>query len=158
MKLNRKNFLRIAGLATAGSVVKSGRAGNKPFAPMSGIQKFNMHGYVAPKLDKVRIGFVGVGSRGSGTVIRLASIEGVEIKALCDLVPGRIESTIQFLKKEFPGHNPVSYTDNADSWKKVCERDDIDLIYIATPWKLHAPVAIYSMENVIFSSRRRHTR
>ena len=33
-----------------------------------------------------------------------------------------------------------------DAWRKVCERDDIDLIYICTPWSLHTPMALYAME------------
>ena len=46
---------------------------------------FNMSGYAAPKLDKVRIGFVGIGDRGSGAVKRMTYIDGVEIVALCDV-------------------------------------------------------------------------
>src|SRR5690606_9321143 len=34
-----------------------------------------------------------------------------------------------------------------ESWKTVCDREDIDLIYIATPWKLHTPMALYAMEH-----------
>ncbi len=147
MKLNRKNFLRIAGFATAGLMVKTSRADKEAPFSRNSVQKFNMHGYGAPKLDKVRIGFVGVGSRGSGTVVRMASIDGVEIKALCDVLPERVNSTAKFLEKEFPSQKPASYSGDTDSWKQVCERDDIDLIYIATPWKLHAPVAIYAMEH-----------
>ncbi len=147
MKLNRKNFLKIAGLATAGIIVKPGRATNQTSFSGFSEQKFNMHGYAAPKLDKVRVGFVGVGSRGSGTVVRLASIEGVEIKALCDIVPDRIKTTMEFLKKDFPSQKPSAHTESSDAWKQVCEREDIDLIYIATPWKLHAPVAIHAMEH-----------
>jgi hypothetical protein len=106
-----------------------------------------MHGYSAPKLDKVRVGIIGVGQRGSGTVIRLASIEGVEIKALCDVVPERVNSTSNLLNQEFPGHDPTGYYENHVSWKQVCERRDIDLIYVATPWKLHATIAVYAMEH-----------
>lgn len=147
MKVNRKNFLKIAGLAAAGIVVKRGKSAEK--SPFSGnhTQQFNMHGYSAPPLDKVRVGFVGVGSRGSGTVIRMASIKGVEVKALCDLEADRVNKTIKFLKDEFKGHDPVGYSGDPSAWKRVCERDDIDLIYIAAPWKLHAPVAVYAMEN-----------
>ena len=65
MKLNRKNFLKIAGIAATGLAVKTSRAVIN--APFSGnhIQKFNMHGYAAPKLDKVRVGFIGTGNRGT---------------------------------------------------------------------------------------------
>ena len=145
MKLNRKNFLKLAGITTAGFFVKSSHAGTQESFSRNTPQQFNMHGYGAPKLDKVRVGFIGVGSRGSGTVVRLSSIEGVEVKALCDIVPERVEASVKFLKNEFPAHKPVSFTGD-DSWKQVCQRDDIDLIYIATPWKLHAPIAIYAMK------------
>src|SRR5690554_3617547 len=101
MKVNRKNFLKVAGLATAGMMVKTSQAGNRAPFSKGHIQRFNMHGYAAPKLDNVRIGFIGVGSRGTGNVSRFASIEGVEVKALCDIVPERVNSTIKFLKEAF---------------------------------------------------------
>ncbi|MDP2058770.1 MAG: acetylgalactosaminidase, partial [Flavobacteriaceae bacterium] len=109
MKLNRKNFLKVVGLAAAGMVVKTGSAANNISLSKNHVQKFNMHGYGAPKLDKVRVGFIGVGSRGSGTLVRLSSIEGVEVKALCDIVPERINSAIKLLKDEFPSQKPMSY-------------------------------------------------
>ena len=37
----------------------------------------NMCGYAAPKLEKVRIGFIGLGMRGPGAVQRMSHIEGV---------------------------------------------------------------------------------
>lgn len=63
----------------------------------------------------------------------------------CNLRPERIKAT---LKKtgEIPG-NPTIYSDSADDWKKICDREDIDLIYISTPWDSHATMAIYAMEN-----------
>src|SRR5690554_2304761 len=147
MKINRKNFLKVTGLAAAGMVVKTSRANSDTLYSRGHTQKFNMHGYAAPKLDKVRMGFIGIGSRGSGTLIRFSSIEGVEVKALCDIVPERVDSAIKFLKKEFPKQNPSSYSGDQESWKEVCEREDIDLICISTPWKLHAPIAVYAMEH-----------
>ena len=118
MKMNRKSFLKIAGLAALGSVVKT-KASNITHYLDNHAQTFNMHGYSAPKLDKVRVGFVGVGSRGSGTVIRLASIEGVEVRALCDLLPTRVNTSLEFLRKEFPGHNPITYSGSDEAWKKA---------------------------------------
>jgi hypothetical protein len=89
------------------------------------------------------VGFIGVGSRGSGTVQRLANIEGVEIKALCDLLPGNIQKAIDSIKNY--SHQPEVYSGNEESWKEVCDREDIDLIYTATPWNLHAPIAVRAM-------------
>jgi hypothetical protein len=45
---------------------------------------FNISGYAAPKLDTFRVGFVGIGDRGSGAVKRMTFIDGVEVTAICD--------------------------------------------------------------------------
>ncbi len=145
--MNRKNFLKVIGLAAAGAVIKPGKLNSHPLYQSSHVQTFNMHGFSAPKLEKVRVGFVGVGSRGSGTVIRLASIEGVEVRALCDLMPEKVASSLELLKKEFPNHNPTTYSGSKEAWKRLCEQGDIDLVYIATPWEYHAKIAIYAMEH-----------
>src|SRR5690606_12155484 len=43
-------------------------------------------------------------------------------------------------------HNPQLYTNGEEDWKNLCQREDIDLVYIATPWYLHTPMAVYAME------------
>src|SRR5690606_30620958 len=98
-------------------------------------QQFNMSGFAAPKIDTVRIGFVGLGNRGSAAVERVSYIDGVKISGLCDIRPERAAVTKARIKTT--GHDPVFYTENSESWKKLCEREDIDLIYIATQWELH---------------------
>ena len=81
---NRRDFFRLSGLAglgLAGSTVleafsTDGKTPNKQKVGTAGtlsskphVQKFNMSGYAAPKLDVVRIGFIGVGSRGAEAVV-----------------------------------------------------------------------------------------
>lgn len=107
-------------------------------------QKFNMSGYAAPKLDTVRIGYIGVGNRGTGAVKRIVNLENIQVKAVCDIRPENAEAAKAFLTKA--GQAPEVYTGSADAWKKMCERNDIDLVYICTPWSLHAPMALYAME------------
>jgi hypothetical protein len=75
----------------------------------------------------------------------MAGIEGVEIKALCDLYADRVKAAIKSIQG-FPQHDPDSYSGGEDEWRKVCEREDIDLIYTATPWRLHPIIAMYAME------------
>jgi hypothetical protein len=105
-----------------------------------------MSGYAAPKLDKVRIGFVGLGQRGPGAVERMSYIDGVEIVALCDKLEDRVEKMQQLLEKQgLP--KAKSYSGSKDVWKAMCENPDIDLIYICTPWSLHTPIAVYAMEH-----------
>ncbi|CAN5902075.1 Gfo/Idh/MocA family oxidoreductase [soil metagenome] len=103
-----------------------------------------MSGYAAPPLRTVRVGIIGLGNRGPGAVVRLSKIEGVEIKALGDLLPEKAEAALKRLQNT--PHQPTLYSGKEEEWKKICERDDIDLIYITTPWHLHTPMAVYAME------------
>ena len=105
-------------------------------------QRFNMCGYAAPKMQTVRAGFIGLGNRGPVHSTQLSRLEGVEIKALCDLRPERVAAAN---KKIGTGHNPDFYSGTEDAWKKLCDREDIDLVYISTPWHLHTPMAVYAM-------------
>lgn len=49
-----------------------------------------MLGYVAPKLETVRVGFIGLGMRGPGAVERFTHIPGTQIVALCDLDSAKV--------------------------------------------------------------------
>ena len=113
--------------------------------PGSRWKRFNMSGYAAPKIDTVRIGYIGVGSRGEGAVQRILNLKNIDVRAICDIRPEKAE----FAKKHCDGtsSNPVLYSGSEDAWKKLCERDDIDLVYICTPWHLHTPMALYAMEH-----------
>jgi len=92
----------------------------------------------------VRAAFIGIGNRGSGSLSRFLELEGVEVKALCDIEPQNIERAKAILKQY--GHPEVDVYTGEDDWKKVCEREDIDIVYITTHWDLHAPISIYAME------------
>ena len=102
-------------------------------------------GLTTPKMETVRVGFIGLGMRGPGAVRRFTHIPGVEIVALCDLHTDRVERTQKILENAgFP--EAASYSGEEESWKELCDRDDIDLVYIATDWKRHADMMIYAME------------
>ena len=146
----RRNFLKMTGLLGAGLLSDfTNPVWGSPDVPAfqtpdrRGTDSFNMSGFAAPKLDTVRIGIVGLGNRGPAAVERLALIEGVEIKALCDIRPEKANA----VKAKLAGsvHQPKLYTENGESWKKMCDQQDLDLIYITTPWALHTPIATYAM-------------
>jgi predicted dehydrogenase len=106
---------------------------------------FNMCGYAAPKLDKVRIGVVGLGQRGSDAVERLSFIDGVEITALCDKYPDRVEKSQATLKKM--GRPVAKSYSGEEGYKALCESSDVDLVYTPTPWYMHTPIALYAMKH-----------
>lgn len=106
----------------------------------------DMIAFAAEPIDTVRVGFIGLGMRGPGAVSRFTKIPGTKIVALCDLDSVNVERCQRILDNA--GLERVaSYSGEEDAWKQLVERDDIDLVYIATDWKHHAPMALYAMEN-----------
>lgn len=99
-----------------------------------------------PKLQTVRVGFVGLGMRGIGAVERWSQIPGTDIVALCDVEADRVELSQKRLDKH-GRHRAVAYSGSIDAYKKMCERKDIDIIYIATDWVHHVPIALYAMNH-----------
>jgi len=95
-------------------------------------------------IETVRIAFIGIGSRGTGAVRRYTFLEGVEIVALCDVVPENLEKAQEILTEK--GLPPADTYSGEEDWRKVCEREDIDLVYVCTHWDLHTPIAVYAME------------
>ncbi len=106
---------------------------------------FNMCGYAAPKLDKVRVGFVGIGDRGSGAVKRMTYIDGVEIVALCDVRQSAVDGAQKILA-EAGLPKAKEYVGSETEFKKLAADGICDLIYTATPWEWHVPVGIAAME------------
>lgn len=159
MKTNRRDFLRTTGLTSLGLAGGSVLHGQTPqrsdqnkndAAQVSKrlekahVQRFNMSGFAAPPLEKVRIAIIGLGQRGPAHLNVMSRIEGTEIRALCDIRPEKVEAA----KKRLTGttHKPEVFTGPED-WRKVCERDDVDLVMITTPWYMHAGMAVYAMEH-----------
>jgi predicted dehydrogenase len=161
MKTNRRSFFKIAGVAGAGvlsgTVLNSCKSGDKgiPEGPLAAIknaadrshsQVFNMSGFAAPKIEVVRVGVIGLGSRGPGAVERLSKIDGLEIKALCDKLPDRVDNAQKILEKNgLPAAK--GYTGTPEIWKELCQSNELDLVYITTPWEFHTPMAVFAMEN-----------
>ncbi|MDR0692720.1 MAG: Gfo/Idh/MocA family oxidoreductase, partial [Prevotellaceae bacterium] len=96
-------------------------------------------------LPVVRTGFIGLGMRGPGAVNRMMAVEGTEIKAICDLEPYNLERVRKNIAAA--GRPDAAEYTGQDGWKALCERDDIDLVYICTDWPTHTPMAVYAMEH-----------
>lgn len=101
-----------------------------------------------PALEVVRVAFVGLGMRGPGAVERFTHMKdvglNVEIVALCDYERSRAAKINERLKLNLP---ETAIYSGEDGYKALCERNDVDLVYIATDWNHHVPVALYAMKN-----------
>lgn len=102
--------------------------------------------FAVDPIENVRIGFIGLGMRGPDAVNRMTCIDGVSVVALCDLEPNRVEK-VQLEILEAKGLPRAAAYSGEDGWKALCERDDIDLVYICTNWQTHVPMAVYAMQH-----------
>ena len=84
-------------------------------------------GLTAPKMEVVRVGFVGLGMRGPGAVSRFTHIPGTQIVALCDYDPKRAEACQNILKKA--SMPKAAIYSGETGYEELCKRDDIDLVY-----------------------------
>ncbi len=105
----------------------------------------SMLGFACDPIENVRVGFVGLGMRGPGAVERFCYLEDATIVALCDLFPERVESAQQILDRH--GIARAAEYSGEEGYKELCAREDIDLVYLAVPWQLHTPIAVYAMEH-----------
>jgi len=155
-KNSRRNFLKIA---AAGSVALGLAPVNQVFASESstGTEELiaekkipaakgkSVMGLRCEPMETVRIGLIGLGMRGSEAVRRLIQVEGTELVAIADVVPKAVkDANKQITEAGFKA--ALEYTGEED-WKKICEREDIDLVYQCTPWLLHTPIAVFAMKH-----------
>jgi predicted dehydrogenase len=149
---NRRDFIRIAaaGAAALGLGLKGVRGNLAEFqgliAPEREPGQKSVMGLACEPLEKVRIGVIGLGMRGSEAVSRLLNVDGVVIKAVCDVQPEKV-AQVQKNVTDLGLPKPEGFSAGPDDWMKLCERDDIDLVYSCTPWYLHTPNAVYAMKH-----------
>lgn len=113
--------------------------------PARSAEQISMLEFRCEPMERVRVGFVGLGMRGPGAVERFTYIEGVEINGLCDKYAERAERCQVYLTNA--GMPEAKIYSGDEGYKALCESKDIDLVYIATPWQLHVEVALYAMNH-----------
>ena len=96
--------------------------------------------------EKVRMGLIGAGLRGNSMLKTWLATGGVQFNAICDIVPEHaIEAQQTARNAGFP--EPKLYTSGDRAFEDLVKRDDIDAVYIATPWDWHVPAALAAMNN-----------
>jgi predicted dehydrogenase len=143
--LNRRDFMKLgavtsvgaalAGTALAGCATTSQKLAMPPLNPLQ-----------VPPINTVRVGFVGVGHQGSSHVDNFLKIDGVEIKAICDIVPAKVEK-MQKLVVDAGKPEPTGYSRGKHDFERMCQEQDLDLVFTATGWEWHVPVCVAAMQN-----------
>jgi len=140
--LDRRDFLKL-GTAGVGTIL-AGRLMSSPEQAIAANK--TMIGYKAPPMDVVRIGFVGVGGQGTSHVENFLKIPGVEVKAVCDIIEERV-ARAQKMVEDAGRKKPEGYSRGPRDFERLCDRDDIELVFNSTPWEWHVPVSLAAMES-----------
>jgi predicted dehydrogenase len=102
-----------------------------------------MHGQAFEKYDSIRFGLIGAGERGRYLLQELLACEGVQVKAVADVSEQSLQKAAERVTQA--GQPTPALYSGPDAWRRLLE-DDLDLVYIATPWNTHTPYAVAAME------------
>ncbi len=141
---NRRDFLKNTAKLGAAAALASGAAGCLLPVDRAYPAPQSLIGLRFAPMEKVRIGMVGMGGRGSSLLRDFVRCEGVEIAAVCDVRPERAEAARGAAQKAGRG-NPPKYTNGEHDFERLCGDSNVDLVITATPWEWHVPVALSAM-------------
>ena len=94
----------------------------------------------------IKLGFVGVGDRGSYHLDIALGIEGVEIPAVCDINPSVLNRAKRWIE-ESGKPTPKLYGRGRTDFERLCAEEDLDCIICSTSWKEHAAILLSAMRN-----------
>ena len=147
-RFSRRDFLKTVSTAGAASLALAGtpaRGAPAPAAPAVPPRAGrSVMGLRAPKLDLVRCAVIGLGARGGGTLRELLALEGCEVRAVCDPhAPSLKRALDNVAKAKKPA--PAAFGNGPEDYKRLLARDDLDAVFICTPWRDHTPMALATM-------------
>ncbi len=144
-RMDRRHFLRAGALGAGVFVVGASACNNEQsFRTTLGDAPDNL--LAAPPIKLVRIGFVGVGGMGTAHVRNLVRIPGCQITAVCDINSDHaLRASAIITDAGFP--RPTIYDVGETDFVRMCEVEDLDLVYNATPWRWHVPISLAAMRN-----------
>ncbi|WP_293296323.1 Gfo/Idh/MocA family oxidoreductase [Allomuricauda sp.] len=145
--LNRRSFIQKTSLTAAAVSLAPGYLRANYERPLSSTY---MGGFSAPKLETVRAAFIGVGARGGTHAKFFAALAGTEVVAICDLYEDLVKEKTRWVKEAAGANrhkNIAQYWGSEDEWRTMLKEVKPDVVFIATNWANHAPMAIGAMEN-----------
>lgn len=140
---SRRDFLKTGALAGIGTALAGLNLSSPAEAHLKGEGRSQ---FKVPPIDPVRVGFVGVGGMGSAHVQNFLNIDGVQIKAICDIVEAKVERAQKWVV-EAGQPKSTGYSRGPRDFERMCAEEDLDLVFTATPWEWHVPVCLAAMKN-----------
>ena len=143
--ISRRNFMVRSALGGAGLILANEIVTPELLvaAPNSGNP--TMMGVPFEARERVRLGIIGVGGRGTSLLHDLLAVDNVDVKAICDLVPEKVEHA-QKMVTDAGQEKPAGFSKSDHDFKNLNQLE-LDIVYIATPWNWHVPMAVDAMKN-----------
>ena len=146
---NRRKFLKKTTLSTAGILAASALPSCTQEITSRKTGAHYMGGFAAPKLDNIRIAVIGVGARGPSHLTLSATLPGTEIVAISDLyedLATRWANEARLMGNGERHTDIKTYYGDELGWQRMLQEVKPDIVFIATNWKNHAPMAIEAMK------------
>lgn len=156
--LSRRSFLKTSALAGVGATLAGVSSAGEPLPPSTALASKTdisvtrprpagqkpVHELTTKPREKIRVGVIGL-HRGMTHVESCLGIDFAEVVAVCDLRQDRADRAADVVEKK-SGKRPAIYGGTEHIWEQMVDRDDLDAVYIATPWEWHEPMAVRTME------------
>lgn len=128
MGIKRRDFIKTTTIAGAGlAVVPSIVFGKKTTG------------------SKLRLGFIGIGLRGTDHLQNSLSRNDVEVTAICDIDPERLKICQEKIM-EAGQHKAEEFGKNDYDYRNLLELKKVDAVIISTPWLWHTPMTVDAMK------------
>lgn len=121
--MNRRDFIRNAALVGVAAGL-DGCAGSLKFGSCLG----SMCNFAVAPMQRIRVGFIGIGERGLDAVRRVPLLPGIETIAFCDLDPERVAAGQKRLAESHKPAARFEYKGRSDSWKGLCDNAEVDVV------------------------------
>ena len=145
--LSRRDLLKAAGLAGIGAATSSvaeAYSVEEEAVQARRAQQRTMIGVRFERHDVVRIGIIGVGLRGTEVLREFLAVDKVAVNAVCDVVKEKCARAAQLVEKAGQ-KTPGIYANGELDFERLVARDDLDFVYIATPWEWHVPQVLAAL-------------
>lgn len=95
--------------------------------------------------QKLKLAFIGVGLRGTNHLNNSLLRKDIEVTAICDIDPKRIEIALK--KIEEAGYKkPKVFGKSDHDYKNLLDLKEVDAVIISTPWLWHTKMAVDAMK------------
>lgn len=133
-KYYRRDFLKLSAVAAGGLTIAGMGLPDEVLAQSSGNDK------------PIRLGFVGIGDRGSYHLDAALGIPGVEVPAICEINDFCLYRAKKWIE-ESGRPTPTLYGRGETDFQRMCEGEELDAVICSTSWKWHTPICLAAMKN-----------